>query len=264
MKFLTRRILPLLTALVFIISVPSAVASQQSIEPTDVIVGLSVRPPFLGALEKSGAGPDILKVLNTIQTEYNFLFKVIPSSRKTQAIKENWVDIVMWDNLSWGWENTLMQASISLVSSKDIYIALVEDNRTNDFFDDLSNRKLSFVSSYHYKITNFETNEDELSKRFDFYMVRTEEAAIRMVLSKRVEATITSETALSWFLIRYPQYMPQILISKHFDTQYSRHFLVPKDGAINIEDINLLLKLADEKGLLAPIYKKYGLEMPKF
>lgn len=263
MKFLTHGILSLLIVLILIIYVPSPVASQQRIEPIDIVVGLSVRPPFLNASEKSGAGPDILKALNTIQTEYNFLFKAIPSSRKTQSIKENWVDIFMWDNLAWGWGNTIAQTSIPLVNSKDIYIALVEDNRNDDFFDDLSKRKLSFVNNYHYKITNFETNKDELSKRFDFYMVHSEEAAIRMVLSKRVEATIISETALHWFLIKNPQYFSQILISKNFDTRYSRHFLVPKNSAINIEDINLFLKSANKKGLLAPIYKKYGLEMPE-
>jgi len=250
--------------LIPLLNMPCSFASEQAIERIDVIVGLSVRPPFLDVSEKNGAGPDILTVLNMVQEQFNFIYKPIPSQRKVQAIKEGWVDVSMWDNLSWGWKSSAMQASNSLVNSKDVFIALTDDIRTQHFFDDLTKRKLSFVNGYHYKIADFETNVDKLSTRFDLSMVRTEEAAVKMVLAKRVEVSIVSETALNWFLIRYPKYHSKILISEIFDTQYSRHFLASNKSVIKVSEINQFLTLADKKGLLAPIYRKYGLEKPNF
>jgi len=243
---------------------PCSFASEQAIERIDVVVGLSVRPPFLDVSEQNGAGPDMLAVLNIVQEQFNFLYKAIPSQRKVQAIKESWTDVSMWDNLSWGWKSPPMQASTSLVNSKDVFIALTDENRTQHFFNDLTKRKLAFVNGYHYKIADFETNVDKLSTRFDLSMVRTEEAALKMVLAKRVEVSIVSETALNWFLIRYPKYRSKIFISETFDTQYSRHFITSNNSVIKVSELNQFLTLADKKGLLAPIYRKYGLVKPNF
>lgn len=249
---------------VSLLSMPCSNAAEQPIERINVIVGLSVRPPFLGVSELNGAGPEILAVLNTVQDQFSFLYKVIPSQRKFQAIKEGQIDVSMWDNLLWGWKSPPMLASNSLVNSQDVFIALAKKHRTNNFFDDVTKKKIAFVYGYHYKIANFETDVDKLSQRFSLSMVRTEEAAIKMVLAKRVEVSIISETALNWFLIRYPEYQPVFLISETFDTQYSRHFLTSNQGVITVIEINQLLSLADKKGLLAPIYRKYGLTAPLF
>jgi len=262
MKLLINNLLFLLLA--SFLNMPCSNASEQSIEQIEVVVGFGVRPPFLDESEQNGAGPDILAVLNIIQEKFNFIYKPIPSQRKIQAIKESWVDIFMWDNLAWGWKDSAMQASNSLVNSKDVYIALAEAHRTQHFFNDLTKRKISFVNGYHYKTADFETDVDKLSTRFNLSMVRTEEAALKMVLAKRVEVSIVSETALNWFLIRYPKYRSKILISETFDTQYSRHFLVSNKSVITVSEINQFLTLADKKGLLAPIYRKYGLEKPNF
>jgi len=250
--------------LVSLLNMPCSEASERSIERINVVIGLSVRPPFLDVSEQRGAGPDILAVLNIVQEQFNFLYKAIPTQRKVQAITESWTDVSMWDNLSWGWKSYPMQASNPLVNSKDVYIALAEDNRTQHFFDDLTKRKFAFVNGYHYKIAGFETNVDKLSTRFDLSIVRTEEAAVKMVLAKRVEVTVVSETALNWFLIRYPKYRSKILISETFDTQYSRHFLTSNKSVIKVSEINQFLTLADKKALLAPIYRKYGLNKPNF
>jgi len=244
--------------------VPCSYAIQQSVERIDVIVGLSVRPPFLEVSGKNGVGPDILTALNSVQDQFSFQYKVIPSQRKVQAIKERWTDISMWDNLSWGWKDSLMQASTPIVNSKDVFITLASEQRTQHFFDDLTTKKFAFVTGYHYKVANFETDVNKLSKRFNLSMVGTEEAAVKMVLAKRVEVAIVSETALNWFLIRYPKYNSTFLISKTFDTQYSRHFLGMYKGVIKMSEINQFLALADKEGLLAPIYKKYGLAKPTF
>lgn len=253
----------LLLLLLSLINIPNSYAREQSSERIDIIVGLSVRPPFL-EVPHHGAGPDILVALNKVQDKYNFTYQAIPSKRKVQAINEGWIDISMWDNVLWGWEKGTMQASVPLIDSKDVYIALAEKGRSQDFFDELTQRKLAFVSGYHYKIANFETNIDKLSSRFNLSIVQNEESAIYMVLAKRVEISIVSKTALDWFLIQNPVYQAKIIVSKTFDTQYSRHILATNNSLIEVSEVNHFLALADNKGLLAPIYKKYGLVKPTF
>lgn len=245
------------------VHVPPLFGAKPYIEQIDVIVGLSVRPPFLDISNK-GAGPEILEALNKVQQQFNFKYKAIPSNRKVQAIKENWVDIVMWDNLSWGWQGKSMQASLPLVKSKDIYIALHGENRDQGFFNDLPNKKLAFVYGYHYRVTDYEIDVDKLSARFDSSIVRNEEASIKMILTQRVDVAVVSETALNWFLIKYPNYHAKLMTSDIFDNEYSRHFIISKNAMIKISEINHYLSLADKKGLIAPIYQKYGLKKPSF
>ena len=120
------------------------------------------------------------------------------------------------------------------------------------------------MNGYHYRFADFETDVDKLSARFNLSIVRTEEAAIKMTVTNRVEATIVSDTSLGWFLLRNPEYHSKILTSDKYDTAYSRHFLVKKNSFIKVSELNDILLSADEKGLLAPIYKKYGLTKPSF
>ena len=169
-------------------------------EPIKVVVGIGIRPPFLSVSETSGAGPEILSVLNLVQKKYHFSFLSMPSHRKAQALEKGWIHISMWDNIAWGWSNNNMLASLPLVQSKDVFIALAADDRTQQYFENIPNKSMSWVSDYHYKIADFETDIDKLAARFDLSLVRNEESAIKMVLAKRVEISIVSESALYWFI----------------------------------------------------------------
>jgi ABC-type amino acid transport substrate-binding protein len=246
---------------------PQAISFEQehlrTISSIEVIVGSGRRPPFLSEAGVTGAGPEILQVLNTIQHQFNFVLKNIPTKRRQQAIDEGWIDVMMWDNPVWGWQNHSIETSAVLLDSKDIFIARNQGN-SQTIFDNLSIHKLALVYGYHYKFAEFKTDANELSERFNVTFVRTEEAAIKMLLAGRVDITVISETSLNWFLLRFPSYREKVYISKRVDTHYQRYFLVPPSAPIHVEELNQLLALADYQGLLLPIYKRYGLLKPKF
>ncbi len=100
-----------------------------------------------------------------------------------------------------------------LVSSKDIFVTTNDSRSTQDSFKDLNTKKLALVNGYHYKFVNLETDAEKRSTHFDLTLVRTEEAALKMVLANRVEISVVSETALNWFLLRYPEKRAKLLIS---------------------------------------------------
>lgn len=80
-----------------------------------------------------------------------------------------------------------------------------------------------------------------------------------MTIADRVDLAAVSDTVLEWYLLRFPEYRSEILISDIYDTENSRHFVLPQNSIIKVHEINNLLELADQKGLLLPIDKKYGL-----
>ena len=229
-----------------------------------IIVGMGSRPPFLDIHGENGAGPDILNVMNQVQNHFYFKFKYIPTKRKIKMIEDGLIDLMMWDNRSWGWADNKVVSSKALVNSKDIFIALNSENIEQKYFDSLENKVLAVVRGYHYQFLDFENDLNKFSEKYEFSSVRTEEAVIKMILAKRANIGVVSETALSWFLIRYPEYKNSIIASDRIDTFYSRHFVMPEQSALSGKEINEILKLADEKGLLAPIYRHYGLTKPNF
>jgi len=264
------KIIILILKLCFLIAAGTSVADENVLTAhatkLNVNVGLGVRPPFLldrASEHFQGAGPEILQALNQVQQQFNFIPVEIPSKRKVQAIIDGKLDIIMWDNKKWGWGEHSIAVSSPLVYSKDIYFTLKKAKRTQKFFSDFSDKKIAMVIGYHYKMNDFITDIELLSKRFDVTMVRNEEASIRMVIAGRVDMAVVSETALNWYLIRFPQYQDKVLVSKRYDTQYGRHFLLPNNYPVTTNEMNEILQKANKQGLLSPIYKRYGLIKPE-
>lgn len=227
-------------------------------------VGAGVRPPFLLEDNTQGVGPDIIHALNLIQEQFIFQLVPVPIKRRTQSLYEGWVDIMMWDNSKWGWEQESLQHSQPLIHAKDVFIARTDKYQSQDVFDELSSHSLAMVHGYHYKFVNFETDPIKLNQSFSITLVRTEEDSINLLLSKRVDVAVASDVALAWHFKKYPQSQSKIMISEKYDTEYMRYFLVPASSPISAKELDELLILADNKGLLAPIYEKYGLDKPSF
>ncbi len=222
-----------------------------------VKVGAGTRPPFL--IDKvAGMGPEIISALNLVQSKFTFELVPVPISRRVQSLKDGWVDIVMWDNINWGWEGLELDVSVPLLHSKDIFISYANDNKTQAYFSSFSDKRICGVSGYHYKFLNYETEYYKLKEMYDIRFVRTEEESIKMALHKRCDVSAVSESALNWFFKLHPQNQEEIIISNIYDTQYTRHFLLPKYAPISAAEVNVIVKKAYELGLLAPIYKKYG------
>ncbi len=245
-----------------ILSVSYSLAAQQQLKSLTAItikVGAGIRPPFL-IDQQQGMGPEILNVLNLIQDKFYFELVPTPISRRVQSLHDGWVDIVMWDNIHWGWQNLDVKLAVSsnLLHTKDVFITYASAGKIQRYFDNFSGKRICGVNGYHYKFVNYQTNIRELRKLYDMTLVRTEEESIKMALQQRCEISVVSESALAWFFTLHSQYSDKIMISEKFDTQYSRSFLLPSYAAISAQELNDILAKANRLHLLDPIYKKYG------
>ena len=255
------RILVNVIMLFVFLSLSSVAKSYNRIQ---INVGAGTRPPFLLEGNTKGVGPDIIHALNLIQEQFTFQLVPVPIKRRTQSLYEGWVDIIMWDNPNWGWEIESLQHSQPLIHAKDLFVARTDKFQSQEVFDNLTSHSLAMVHGYHYKFVNFETDSITLNQSFDITLVRTEEDSINILLSGRVDIAVASNAALAWHFKKYPQSKNKLLISEKYDTKYMRYFLVPASSPISAKELDELLILADHKGLLAPIYAKYGLDKPTF
>ncbi|GEM_PF-1057799 len=250
---------------IFSLSSLSVYSSQTLDNPESRIqikVGAGIRPPFLIG-NNQGMGPEIIAVLNQVQDRYYFQLLPVPISRRVQSVKDGWVDIIMWDNLHWGWADIALEASQQLLESKDLFITLNTDGKSQDYFDNLENHRICVVNGYHYQFLGQSTDYRQLRKKLNLTLVTTEEDAIKMVLHNRCDISLASQSAVDWFFRHQDEYKASdIVISKYFDTEYTRHFLVPEQAQLSVTQINQFIEQANRLNLLKPIYQKYGQAMP--
>lgn len=247
---------------ILLMSLMLVTASVQA--KTLINVGAGLRVPYLFD-NQTGLTRDVLNALNAVQSEYQFVAVPLPVKRKYESFKQGWIDIVIWDNPKWGWDENTVIKSLPLVESKDIFIALNKDSRTQSFFSDLSNKSLIGINGFHYRFADFETDISKLKRQFKINLVRNEHDAINMLLKGRGDIAIVNDVSLAWFLKRNSGATSKLLLSSNYDTKFKRYFLIPKSTQkIDSQRINVYLRLADKKGLLASAYRKYAVPKPEF
>ena len=266
MRNLLLQLLPALCCVAASISVSvqaTTPSNLMNISAISIKVGAGVRPPFLISNTK-GMGPELLAAINLIQDK--FYFELVPTSinRRVQSVKDGWVDIVMWDNIHWGWQGMAMDVTYPLLNAKDIFITHTANSKEQQFFAELKGKRVCGVNGYHYKFLNFSTNISTMKLDFEMTFVRTEVESIKMALHQRCDISVVSTSALSWYMTQHNLDPATLLLSDSYDTRYTRHFLVPVYAPISAAELNQIMKKAHSLKLLEPIYKRYGQSFPQF
>ncbi|MBU2114662.1 MAG: hypothetical protein KKE94_12950, partial [Gammaproteobacteria bacterium] len=102
-----------------------------------------------------------------------------------RSLENGLVDIVMWDNVNWGWNNSEnLTASLPLLYSEDRFVIHSSNTSAEDYFDNFTGKSICGVNGYHYVFLNFETDYNAISKDLNITLVRTEEESIKMALNK--------------------------------------------------------------------------------
>lgn len=238
--------------------------AEQKAKPVTIKVGSSERIPYLNK-QGEGLGPDIIAALNKLQSTFKFELIAMPIKRSQLMIDEGWVDISMWEIPEKGWKNAKnFNVSKPLIFSKDLFITKKSDDKNQGYFSSFQDKRIAAVHGYHYNFANNETDRNKLLTQFDINLLQNDRDTITMVIKDRAEIAVTSEVSLNWYLHSQPQYKDTFLLSDKADSSFSRHFIVPTSSPISVDELNRILMLAADKGVLTPIYRKYGLNAPKF
>ena len=229
----------------------------------NIRVGIHAQPPFQLENPKGGAAYELVRALNTVQSTFNFELVPIPVKRKIQSMQEGWIDVSIFDNPKWGWQQKV-NTSFSLIKTQDVFITKNKPGIVQNYLKEYDDKKIVLVRGYHYNFIDFETEVTEISRKIDVTLVNSEVELIKMVLMDRADIGVVNNVTLDWFLKQNTRYRDDIYRSNFFDSEVQRYLLTFEGSPIDTEEVNAIISLADKKGLLAPIYKKYAMEKPTF
>ncbi|WP_286266128.1 substrate-binding periplasmic protein [Thalassotalea atypica] len=234
-------------------------------KPIKIVVSASTHEPYLFEDGDHGLTIDLLLAMNNVQSDFRFVLKRIPAKRVFQSIEQNWTDIVMWDNPVWGWKlKHNIMISHPLNAEKDRFIALKSSTRQQDYFDDFSGKRIVLVNGYHYQFREKDNDKWFEDPQYLPIFVKTELAALKMLITERGDIAVVSESTLNWFVYSNPDNKNKLLTSERYDREYERYFIVPQKAQISSAQVNAILETLSELKILNELYAKYGLNAPTY
>lgn len=249
-------IIPLLAC-----SLALAVPAQARI-PVTVAATDSAQAPFTFA-DGSGLGRDLVDALNGVQSRYAFDYVLMPTLRVTEMVASGVIDLASLHNIAWGWDARGVAATMDLCVARDVFIARKEATRDESFFDGIGTLPMVGVIGFHYRFAGYSEDQAALKRAFNLVLVKDELTVIRMILEGRGEIGITASTTLDYLRKVDPELHGRLLVSRRFDSEYGRHFVVSAKAPIEPAELDDYLRTLARDGALAAIFERYGLSAPR-
>lgn len=248
--------------LLIVLGLTSLVVHSETI----IKVGGYEFPPFVNTKNMQGnhgATIDMIDSLNQIQSDYLFEYYPTSSKRRYMDFAAGRYDIIMFENIEWGWEGQPVEQSNVFMTGGEVYIAYNRQGRDQHFFDDIANKRMVGILGYHYGFANFNADESYLSERFNVLLSTDHLRNIRLILTDRpelAEVAVVTRSFLGQYLSDNPKHREKLLISDKLDQEYQHRILVRENAEISVNQVNeLIIKLEDD-GVMDKLKKKYGLE----
>ena len=227
-----------------------------------VLVGGYIFPPFVEKNEQgkpSGITLDLIKSLNKIQSEFHFSFVLTSARRRYIAFEQKQFDILFFESMLWGWQKTPVEASKVFLSGGEVFIALKDKAKNQDYFANLKNKSISAMLGYHYQFADFNSEPNFLRSKFNIHLSTDEKMNIQLVLLNRMDIAIVTKSYLDRFLLENPSARAKLLISDKMDQTYKHTVLVRNNISPSVNKINELLNKLIESGEFKRILSKYGI-----
>lgn len=239
----------------------SSLAHSQTV----IKVGGYEFPPFVNTKNKEGsqgATLDLIDGLNKLQSDYRFVFFPTSSKRRYLDFSEGRYDLIMFENIHWGWADHPVEASKTFMAGGEVYIAYKREGRDQSFFEGMESKRMVGMLGYHYGFASFNADEKFLSGRFDILLTTDHLRSIRLILANRpelAEIAVVTRSFLGEYLSDHPEDRETLLISEKYDQEYNHSILVRKQGLISVEKINQLLNQLEGVGVINKLRNRYGL-----
>jgi ABC-type amino acid transport substrate-binding protein len=230
-------------------------------EPIIVKVGATEFPPYIIVTdtgEVTGIVRETIDYMNSVQTDYKFIAIPASAMRRHENFKKRFFDVSFYDNIEWGWDKSLAEASKVFMRGKEVYIARSKPGRGEEYFSDLKNKTMVGILGYHYGFANFNSDPVYLRKTFNMQSSTSNESSIKMILYDRGDIAVVSDAYLNWYLTQHPDAREKLLISKKVDQNYSHTIIVRKDIRPTIAEINKLLTMFRHSKEFKSIETRYG------
>ncbi|MBV7496014.1 substrate-binding periplasmic protein [Pseudomonas sp. NPDC086112] len=247
----------LLAALAVCCVLPSQAAQQ-------VRVGAAHFPPYTVRPENgadTGLLPQLVEALNQLQTDYQFVLVPTSIPRRFNDFKEGRVDMAIFENPDWGWKeipHTLVDMGLE---DAEIFVAQKQPGRDENYFKDLTGKRLALYSGYHYEFANFNADPKYLADAYKATLTYSHDSNLLMVLRGRADIALVTRSYLSDYLLRNEKVGEQLLVSQRIDQVYHHYALIRPQAPITGEAFGKLLQGLRDNGQMLKIFDPYKIAL---
>lgn len=220
-------------------------------------------PPFVEQDSEGkyiGITLDLIDEMNKFQNDYQFQFVSTSPKRRFYSFDSYEFDLIMFEDMTWGWQDKNVVASQVILSGGEVYITKRTAEKTQQFFESFDDKTIAVILGYHYGFIDLDANEKKMKQRYNIQFSHSHERNINKVLAGRADISVVSVSYLNKYLQTHPEVKEQLLISDKLDQEYHHTFLLRENATLKIEQVNALLNKMQKAGVLSKVWRKYGIQ----
>jgi len=247
-----------LTATLFLSALSGAAAAQQP-----VYVAAYDFPPFFSDTLETDVTTELVDLLNTSQSSYEFIIQAIPPNGRYQALSENGCcDVILFESPIWGWQERALDiaSTLPLLKGRERLVTKKVAGRTQAFLDNLKGKTLGGVRGYHYLMAGEILDSAEVAERYDIYLADSRITNVRMLLGGRIDAAVLNDELLSALRNASVNYLDQLFVSEQIEHEYEMSVLIAPNKNISRDEMQRLLRDLARDGRLDTLFARFNLQ----
>lgn len=239
---------------------PQLLASAQP--EAQVKVGIYPYPPYVEQNEQGeyeGIAISLIQLLNEHQSHYQFVPVPISPKRRYQAFTMGDYDVIFFENPAWGWQGIPIEISRPYQTDGEVYVALAEQGRDQQYFADLSDKRMIGILGFHYGFAAFNADEQFLRQNFQMILSWTNEKNLSLLRERHGDVAVMSKAFLHRFFKDNPGAREEFLVSDRYDQRYQHSALIRPGFMPGAKEINQLMDELKSNGKLLELFRPYGI-----
>ncbi|MDR6605727.1 transporter substrate-binding domain-containing protein [Pseudomonas synxantha] len=225
-----------------------------------VRIGAAHFPPYTVRPESgadTGLLPQLVEALNASQSDYQFVLVPTSIPRRFGDFKQDRVDMAIFENPAWGWEDIPHTAVDMGLEDAEIFVAQRLPDRQQSYFADLNGKRLALFSGYHYEFANFNADPEYLAKNHNATLTYSHDSNLLMVLRDRADIALVTRSYLNDYFLRNPDVAKKLLASDRIDQVYHHYAILRPTAPISGEAFGKLLQGLRDNGQMLRIFDPY-------
>ncbi len=229
-----------------------------------VRIGAAHFPPYTVRPEQgadTGLLPQLVEALNASQTDYQFVLVPTSIPRRFRDFEQGRIDMAIFENPDWGWQK-IPHTSVDMgLEDAEIFVAERKPGRGQDYFADLSGKRLAVFSGYHYAFAHFNPDPKYMAEHFNATLTYSHDSNLLMVVRGRADIALVTRSYLSDFMVRNADMAGEFLVSERIDQLYHHYALLRPKAPITREAFSALLTRLRDNGQMLKIFEPYRIDV---
>ncbi|WP_247255481.1 substrate-binding periplasmic protein [Pseudomonas moorei] len=236
-----------------------------------VRIGAAHFPPYTVRPESgadTGLLPQLVEALNALQNDYQFVLVPTSIPRRFGDFKQGRVDMAIFENPDWGWRD-IPHTSVDMgLEDAEIFVAQRQREgqpaRQQNYFADLTGKRLALFSGYHYEFAGFNADPKYLAQNYNATLTYSHDSNLLMVLRGRADIALVTRSYLSDYFLRNDKVADQFLVSERVDQVYHHYAILRPTAPISGEAFGRLLQGLRDNGQMLKIFDPYKIAVLPF